>query len=77
MDAKNEMLVQHAVSELVKNTTVVMIAHRLKTIQNADQILVLDKGEILEIGMHIELIENGGLYQKLWEMQQLAINWSF
>lgn len=77
LDAKNEMLVQHAVSELVKNTTVVMIAHRLKTIQNADQILVLDKGKIVEIGTHIELIENGGLYQKLWEMQQLALNWSF
>jgi ATP-binding cassette subfamily B protein len=76
LDAKNEVLVQRAVGELVKDTTVVMIAHRLKTIQNADQILVLDKGEIIEQGAHEQLMQQNGLYAKLWDMQQKSMDWN-
>jgi ATP-binding cassette subfamily B protein len=76
LDAKNEVLVQQAVGELVKNTTVVMIAHRLKTIQNADQILVLNKGEIVEQGAHEQLMRQNGLYAKLWDMQQKSMDWN-
>jgi ATP-binding cassette subfamily B protein len=76
LDAKNEVLVQEAVSGLVKDTTVVMIAHRLKTIQNADQILVLDKGEITERGVHEQLMKQNGLYAKLWAMQQKSMEWN-
>jgi ATP-binding cassette subfamily B protein len=76
LDAKNEVLVQQAVSGLVKDTTVVMIAHRLKTIQNADQILVLDKGELTEQGVHEQLMKQNGLYAKLWAMQQKSMEWN-
>jgi ATP-binding cassette subfamily B protein len=76
LDAKNEVLVQQAVAELVKDTTVVMIAHRLKTIQNADQILVLDKGELIEQGVHEQLMKRDGLYAKLWAMQQQSMDWN-
>lgn len=76
LDAKNEALVQQAVNALVKDTTVVMIAHRLKTIQDADQILVLDKGEIKEQGIHARLMEQNGLYAKLWAMQQKSMDWN-
>ncbi|MDR0583888.1 MAG: ABC transporter ATP-binding protein/permease [Treponema sp.] len=76
LDAKNEVLVQRAVGELVKDTTVVMIAHRLKTIQNADQILVLDKGEIIEQGVHEQLMKRNGLYAKLWVAQQKSMDWN-
>lgn len=77
LDAKNEILVQRAINELVKNKTVVMIAHRLKTVQNANQILVINNGEIEEAGTHQELLEQKRLYAKLWTMQQDALNWRF
>lgn len=76
LDAKNEVLVQNAINELVKNTTVIMIAHRLKTVQNADNILVLDKGEIAEQGRHNQLMQNQGLYAKLHYMQQKAMEFT-
>lgn len=76
LDAKNEALVQKAVSELVKNATVVMIAHRLKTIQNADQILILNEGVLEEQGVHNKLLAQKGLYNKLWQMQEQAKNWN-
>lgn len=75
LDAKNESLVQIALSNLIKGKTVIMIAHRLKTIQKADQILVLDNGKIKECGTHIELIKSSGLYAKLWKLQNLADDW--
>lgn len=75
LDAKNESLVQIALSNLIKGKTVIMIAHRLKTIQEADQILVLDNGKIKECGTHIELIKSSGLYAKLWKLQNLADDW--
>ncbi len=76
LDALNEALVQRAIGELVKDTTVVMIAHRLKTIRNADQILVLEDGRVKEQGAHPELLKKQGLYARLWEMQQKSLHWN-
>ena len=75
LDAKNEVLVQKAISNLVKDKTVVMIAHRLKTIKNADHIIVLDKGRIVEEGNHKELLKKEGLYHKLWNLQNKSKEW--
>ena len=75
LDAKNEVLVQKAISNLVKDKTVVMIAHRLKTIKNADHIIVLDKGRIVEEGNHEELLKQEGLYHKLWNLQNKSKEW--
>ncbi|SHI72624.1 ATP-binding cassette, subfamily B [Clostridium cavendishii DSM 21758] len=70
LDPENEVDVQKAINELVKDRTVIVIAHRLKTIQKADNIIVLDKGEIVEEGNHEELIRSNGVYFKLWNLQQ-------
>ena len=75
LDAKNEVSVQKAISNLVKDKTVIMIAHRLKTIKNADHIIVLDKGKIVEEGNHKELIIKEGLYHKLWNLQNKSKEW--
>ncbi len=77
LDAKNEALVQAALSELVQDKTVVMVAHRLKTVQGADQILVVDKGRIVESETHMELLHTKGLYAKLWHMQSEAFEFKF
>ena len=69
VDPINECLLQDALAELAKNRTVLVIAHHLKTIVRADQILVFKKGELLEIGKHEELIKNAGYYAKLWMRQ--------
>ena len=69
LDTESERLVQVALENMMKNRTSIVIAHRLSTIQNADQIVVLNKGEIVEKGKHAELIAKKGVYQKLVEMQ--------
>ena len=69
LDSKSEELVQEALKELMKNRTTIVIAHRLSTIENADIIFVLDEGKITEQGKHRELMEKGGLYNNLYEMQ--------
>ncbi|GAB3822834.1 ABC transporter ATP-binding protein [Pontibacter rugosus] len=69
LDTESEKLVQEALTNLMKNRTSVVIAHRLSTIQHADQILVLQQGQIIERGTHEELQERGGLYAKLTQMQ--------
>ena len=69
LDSKSEELVQEALKELMKNRTTIVIAHRLSTIENADIIFVLDEGKITEQGKHKELMEKGGLYNNLYEMQ--------
>lgn len=76
LDARNEVLIQRAIGELVRGRTVVMIAHRLKTVQNAHQIIVLEGGEIKEYGTHAALIEQKGLYAHLWTMQNQAQGWN-
>lgn len=69
VDPVNESLIQDAITELAKNRTVLVIAHHLKTIQKADQILVFQKGNLLEKGKHGELLEKDGYYTKLWKAQ--------
>lgn len=72
LDTTSERLVQEALNTLMKNRTSLVIAHRLSTIQNADLIIVLDNGLIIERGTHQELYDNKGLYRSLLDMQQLA-----
>ena len=69
LDAENEFWVQKAINNLIKNKTVIVIAHRLNTIVTADNIAVLDNGHITEQGTHQELINNNKLYKKLWDLQ--------
>ena len=74
-DPDNEVLVQKAFTEMAKNRTVIMIAHRLTTVRNADRIYVLKDGEIEESGSHGELVEKGGLYSRMWNDYQTSVNW--
>lgn len=76
LDPENEGEIQKAIAKLVEGKTVIMIAHRLRTVVNADQILVLDDGRVVESGTHKELLEQGGLYRKLYLIQQESQNWS-
>ena len=69
VDPVNESLIQDAITELAKNRTVLVVAHHLKTIQKADQILVFQKGNLLEKGNHGELLDKNGYYTKLWKAQ--------
>ena len=69
LDTESEKLVQDALYKLMENRTSIVIAHRLSTIKNADEICVLQKGEIIERGTHVELIEKDGAYKKLHELQ--------
>lgn len=69
LDTESERLVQEALSKVMTNRTSIVIAHRLSTIQNADEILVLVKGQIVERGKHEELIEKGGVYKRLTDLQ--------
>ena len=74
-DAENEYLMQKALSELVKNKTVIMIAHRLGTIKNAHQILVVSDGNIVEKGTHESLMEANGIYNKMFDVFDKANVW--
>lgn len=69
LDTESEQMVQQAINNLMANRTTFVIAHRLSTILHADRIVVLEKGEIVEQGTHRQLLEAGGLYRKLYEMQ--------
>ena len=75
VDPENELYLQQAISDLVKNKTLIVIAHRLSTIRDADQILVIDNGKLVQSGKHQELIKTQGVYQKFWEIRQNAKNW--
>ena len=75
LDPENEIYIQQAIQELVKEKTVVVIAHKLQTIRNADKIIVLENGHITEEGKHSELLENNGLYAKYWTHQQTTKGW--
>jgi subfamily B ATP-binding cassette protein MsbA len=72
LDTESERLVQVALENMMKNRTSIVIAHRLSTIQNADMIVVLSKGKIVEQGKHQELLDKKGVYYSLVEMQSLA-----
>ena len=71
LDSESERLVQEALQRLLRGRTALVIAHRLSTIQNADEIVVLDRGRIVERGTHAELLERGGAYRKLVELQEV------
>jgi subfamily B ATP-binding cassette protein MsbA len=69
LDTESEKMVQNAIEELMKDRTALVIAHRLSTVQNADKIIVIDKGRVVETGTHSELYENGRLYRRLYDIQ--------
>lgn len=69
LDSKTEHQLQQALEEVMKNRTTIVIAHRLSTVMAADNILVMDKGKIVDQGTHEELIKRGGLYKNYWEIQ--------
>ena len=72
LDSESEKLVQEALHKVMQNRTSVIVAHRLSTIQNADLILVLENGRIIQSGTHTELLESDGAYKKFVEMQSFA-----
>lgn len=74
-DPENEQQIQHALEGLVKGKTVIMIAHRLSTVQNADQILVMNQGRIVEQGDHSQLVSQGGEYARMWENYTKSTKW--
>ena len=75
LDPENEVLVQKAIAKLIEGKTVIMIAHRLRTVVDADQIFVLENGKLVESGTHNELMKKQGLYQKLYHIQQESLGW--
>ena len=77
LDADNEAMVQRALDEIARERTVVMIAHRLKTVRGAEQILVLEDGKIMEQGTHDQLVGENGLYARLWGLQNQAGAYTF
>ncbi len=75
LDPENEIFIQQAIQELVKSKTVIVIAHKLATIKNAQQIIVLNEGLLLEKGNHVELLNKQGTYYNLWTIQQQSGGW--
>ena len=76
IDPENEHLIQQAISELIAGKTVIVIAHRLATIEHADQILVVDHGQIVQQGRHEELLGQAGLYRRFINIREQAEGWS-
>lgn len=76
LDPENEVLIQQAISKLIVGKTVLVIAHRLRTIVGADKIIVLEHGELAEEGTHETLLQKKGLYEKLYRIQQESMGWS-
>ena len=74
-DPENEHLIQKALKELSRGKTTLIIAHRLTTVQDADKILVINKGKIAEAGRHEDLLNKGGMYKKMWDEYQRSIQW--
>ena len=74
-DPENEYMIQKAISEITKDKTVIMIAHRLSTVKNVDRIYVVENGRIVEQGNHDDLVENHGLYSRMWDEFNRSIQW--
>ncbi|MFM5883617.1 ATP-binding cassette, subfamily B [Methanobrevibacter gottschalkii] len=74
-DPENEYMIQKAISEITKDKTVIMIAHRLSTVKNVDKIYVVENGRVVEEGNHSTLVENEGLYSKMWDEFNRSIQW--
>ncbi|MDC7244410.1 MAG: ABC transporter ATP-binding protein [Sphaerochaetaceae bacterium] len=75
-DPENEHLIHKALFELRRNKTVLMIAHRLSSVEDADQILVIDNGTVIERGTHSDLLRHGQMYHRMWNEYQTAIEWT-
>lgn len=75
LDPDNEVAVQAAISNLIKNKTVIVVAHKLKNVVRANKIVVLDKGKVVEQGKHEELLSLGGIYKSLWDYQEKSKHW--
>ena len=75
VDPENEAELQKAIEALTQGKTIIMIAHRLKTVKNADQIIVIDRGKISQQGTHDELIKQAGIYADFVGMREKAIGW--
>lgn len=75
LDPDNEVAVQAAISNLIKNKTVIVVAHKLKNVVGANKIVVLDKGKVVEQGKHEELLSLGGIYKSLWDYQEKSKHW--
>jgi ATP-binding cassette subfamily B protein len=76
LDPKNEDYVQKGISKLIRGKTVIVIAHKLRTIENVDKIVVLNEGKVEEVGNHVDLIKENGLYNKLYTLQDESARWS-
>lgn len=74
-DPENEYMIQKAISEITRDKTVIMIAHRLSTVKNVDEIYVVENGRIVENGNHNSLVEDGGLYSRMWDEFNQSIQW--
>lgn len=74
-DPENETLIQAALATLCEDKTVLMIAHRLSTVVNADRIFVIDRGCVAEQGAHEELVAQGGLYARMWRDYRTSATW--
>jgi ATP-binding cassette subfamily B protein len=77
IDSVNECCIQSAINHLVRDNTMVIIVHRLHTLQTGDRIVIIDKGRILEAGKHDDLLQAGGLYRKLRDEQQRTKAWKW
>ena len=76
LDPESESSIQQAIGHLIQGKTVLVIAHRLRTIAKADKIIVLDDGKVIEQGTHSDLMEQNGLYKRLYTIQQESLGWS-
>lgn len=75
VDPENEKELMDAIDALTKEKTIIMIAHRLKTVQHADQIVVIDQGRIAQQGTHEQLMEQDGIYKKFVKAREQAVSW--
>jgi len=75
VDPENEAELTKAIEELTKNKTIIMIAHRIKTVRHADQIVVISDGKIAQIGTHAELINQDGIYRDFVSERKEAVSW--
>ena len=75
LDSENELVIQKAISNLIKNKTVVVVAHKLRCVMRANKIVVLKNGKIEEVGKNEELLKNKGMYKQLWDYQEKSRDW--